>query len=75
MGHSLPHLHLGSPGVRSPSLLAVVALLVRNYELNGESLLKNRVLLHFLLDCELHFQASAVGLRVDKLGVQKFDAF
>lgn len=75
VGHSLTHLHLTVPGVRGPSLLAIVALLVLHYELYAEGLLEQGTALNFLLYGKFDFDSARVRLGPNKFGVDKFDFF
>lgn len=60
MMHSLSYLDLTCPSVRSPSLFAVITLLILYHELNTKSLLKHSIVLNLLLDYHLHFYSSTV---------------
>ncbi len=51
--HALTHLHLRGPRVRSPSLFALIALLVLHSKINAECLLEHRVVLYLLLNSKL----------------------
>ena len=67
--NSLSDLHLAGPGVGSPSLLTVIALLVLHNKLNSEGLLKHGIILNFLLNHHFHFHSSTMWLRPNKGGV------
>lgn len=75
MVYTLSNLALTCPGVRCPGLLAVIALLIHNDELNAECLLQHCVVLHLLLDCHLKFDSTGVWLSPNKLDVQKLYPF
>ena len=59
--------------MRGVGLLAVVALLVVDNELDLERLLEHCVAVDFLLDCQLDLQSSRMGLRPDERRVEQFD--
>lgn len=71
--HSLSQLSLAHPGVRSPSLLAVVALQIIHYELNHEVLLKECSIHNFLLHSELDLESPGVRFSVEESSVYQLD--
>ena len=70
--NSLSDLNLTSPGVRSPGLFTVIALLIINYKFNSESLLQHSVVLDLLLNYHFHFYSSAMGFCPDENCVDYF---
>jgi|LauGreDrversion4_2_1035121.scaffolds.fasta_scaffold1133247_2 hypothetical protein len=71
--YTLSYLYLTCPGVRSPSLLTIITLLVLNYKFHSESLLKHSVVLNFLLNNKLHFHASTVRFCPNKSSIDNFN--
>jgi hypothetical protein len=68
--HSLANLDESDPLMRGPGCLAVFALLILNGELYHELLLQHGVSLDFLLYGQPNFDATRMGFRPDKRGVQ-----
>ena len=72
--NSLTTLNLGGPRMRCVGNLAVVALQVGHDELYLEGLLQHRVLLHFLLHRQLHFDTARVRLCPNERCVEQLDS-
>lgn len=70
--HTLAHLNLTGPRVRGPRLLAVIALLVVDDELDPKGLLQHSIVLYFLLHGKFQFYPTRMGLRPNELSIQQF---
>lgn len=68
--YPLADLDLTGPSVRCPRLLTIVALSIGNHKFNAKSLLKHRVILHFLLDSQLKLDSPRMGLRPNEFSIE-----
>ena len=71
--YTLSYLYLTGPGVRCPSLFAIIALLVLDYKFNPKSLLKHSVILDFLLNNKLHFHAPTMRFCPNKSSIDNLN--